>query len=329
VVDAGTQTRLSRNPQTEQPDNDDELMFPNGEDIIRAPGAGGDTAWNRPGGRGDWEFVPGTDTSDARVGIPEPHKLVLIRRRPNNFGDQELRLFPRYATIDWNDRDHISMLNKYRDQVIKRTRNDVGKLALPWTQKEKDALYDIVKEQLEAGANSETLDWNLVATALTQAFLNETQHVGDPLAQRTTMINGKEVSHYKKPRPLKEERRGPVERSAHNVRAMAYDYANILQLLHDHRPSGARERRDDPMWARLKGTPRRSNKRTAENVVEEGSEEGEGGDVETPTKKKKKTPAPKPKFTVPTDRHTKDPKDPKGPPPTSGAPFTGVIQPVA
>lgn len=58
-------------------------------------------AWNAPPIGGPWEFMPGTDTSMATVGKPEPHKFFLTRQKVRNPSKKDVRQYPGWDTLDW------------------------------------------------------------------------------------------------------------------------------------------------------------------------------------------------------------------------------------
>lgn len=276
---------------------EDDLSFK----IIKLPKTAADKSWHRPAEKGDWEFVPGTDLSPAVLNRPEPHKLVIFRRKQDNHRSQELRIFPSHADLDWNDPDDIATLNKYRDQVIGRTAG-VGKIGTPWTQLERDTLEDILKQEFSSGlANGSTIDWVKVTDSIASRFSNSVQEKGSDMAQATKMVDDVERGHFKTPRKLMEDRIGSVKRTPKNVENAAKTFASIVKLIQDNTPANARVPRADPNKARVRYTAeylaKKAEKRKAsENrVMTEGeiqedalATEGENASKRPAAKKKKR-----------------------------------------
>lgn len=269
---SATQTNVTIAMETRE--GDEELMFK----IVKLPKTAADKSWHRPAEKGDWEFVPGTDLSPAVLGQPEPHKLVIFRRKQDNHRAQEMRIFPSHAELDWNDPDDIATLNKYRDQVIGRT-DGVGKIGAPWTQLERDALEDILKEEFSTErANGSTIDWSKVTKSLATRFSDLIQEKGSDMAQATKMVDDVERGHFKTPRKLAEDRVGPVKRTPKNVENAAKTFASIVKLIQDNTPANARVRRVDPTKARVRYTPEYLAKKAEKRKA---FENGEISEIET------------------------------------------------
>jgi len=117
------------------------------------------TQYNTPAARGDWEFVEGTDLSDAVLGKPEPAKLFLIRQKHSDpEGKKDVREYPGLHTMDWTNPDHIASLNRARRQIRMRTNGTIAEPRLPWTQMEKDELKRLVQNALNAGQTRNSID---------------------------------------------------------------------------------------------------------------------------------------------------------------------------
>lgn len=138
--------------------------------------------WNAsaPRAKGGWEFVPGTDLSFAVVGIPDLSKFSLMRRDVINHSKKHIPLFPKHTHFDRHSVEDIAALNKWRDQVQKRTLGNIGKLAAPFTQPEKEMLTNLVENDLtekKGGSKVGQVDWAKVTIELHKAFKGRTQKV--------------------------------------------------------------------------------------------------------------------------------------------------------
>lgn len=294
-----------------------------------APGDPGSHSWNTPGGRTEhgWEWLPGTDLTRARVGVAEPHRFFRVRRDVANHQHVDYRIFPSVAIHDWNDADHVASLNKFWDQIESRTKG-LAKAEALWTEAEKQAVIELVRDALAAGTNSETLKWEEMAKSLSDKFKETTQAKGSPLAQRTRMVDGAVKGHYLKPRLLKEDSVGAAERKWAQIKHATSDWVEVLQMLHDNQPLGTKEKRNDARWERLRDKTKERKEKAAANAAKKRSANTEEGEDqgELPTKKQKTKRKAGLPFKVPEDLPLKDHDNGPPPPPgTGGADFTGAL----
>lgn len=190
------------------------------------------TQYNTPAARGDWEFVEGTDLSDAVLGQPEPAKLFLIRQKHSDpEGKKDFREYPGLHTMDWSNPDHIASLNRARRQIRMRTSGAIAEPRLPWTQMEKDELKRLVQNALNAGQTRTSINWKAISAKMWRRFEGVVQKPGEPLAQCTNVVEGVEQEpRKKKTDKLKTERTG-ANRGPRAVQNQADKYGDIKLML--------------------------------------------------------------------------------------------------
>lgn len=265
------------------------------------------TQYNTPAARGDWEFVEGTDLSDAVLGQPDPAKLFLIRQKHSDpEGKKDVREYPGLHNMDWNNPDHIASLNRARRQIRMRTNGAIAEPRLPWTQMEKDELKRLIQNALNAGQTRSTIDWKSISANMSRRFEGVVQKPGEPLAQCTNVVNGIEQEPKKKRTDkLKTERTG-ANRGPRAVQNQADKYGDIKLLLDATMPKkipGKRKKRES--------TSKRKSE-SPEYEEEDLADDADSDDEPLQLKlKRRKGPKDEP------DRGPKNP--PGGPPPPGGA----------
>ena len=263
--------------------------------------------YNTPAARGDWEFVEGTDLSDAVLGHPEPAKLFLIRQKHSDpEGKKDVREYPGLHTMDWSHPDHIASLNRARRQIRMRTNGAIAEPRLPWTQMEKDELKRLVQDALNAGQTRSNIDWKSISANMSRRFEGVVQKPGDPLAQFTSVIDGIEQEPRKRRTDkLKTERTG-ANRGPRAVQNQADKYGDIKLILDATVPKkipGKRKKRESTS---------KQKSESPEHQEEDAADFTDSDDEPLQLKlKRRKGPKDEP------DRGPKDP--PGGPPPSGGA----------
>jgi hypothetical protein len=263
------------------------------------------TQYNTPAARGDWEFVEGTDLSDAVLGKPEPAKLFLIRQKHSDpEGKKDVREYPGLHTMDWTNPDHIASLNRARRQIRMRTNGTIAEPRLPWTQMEKDELKRLVQNALNAGQTRNSIDWKAISSNMSKRFEGVIQKAGEPLAQCTNVVDGVEQEPRKKRTDkLKTERTG-VNRGPRAVQNQADKYGDIKLILDATVPKkvpGKRKKRESTS----------KQKSESPEYQEEDAADLTDSDDEPLQLKLKRRKGPK-------DEPDRGPKDPPGGPPPSG-----------
>jgi hypothetical protein len=255
---------------------------------------------NAPPKRGNskWEFVPGTDTANAKVGEPNPSKFFLCRQKIDDPDAKDCRQYPGWETFDWLDPEDIEALNKSRRQIRKRTSGNIALPRPPWTQREKDELVKQIKQALKAGKTRRTIDWDAIAATMSQAFQGMVQKKGEPLAQTTRTVKVVEGVRYKVPPKLKEDRAG-FNRLGKAILNQASKYGDIAGLL---------------------GVKGKGKRALDENEEENDDEVEEEEDEVEPQPKRPRKKDPK--------SHPRGGKKGQGPPPpdTGGVDFAGGIE---
>ncbi|PVH87817.1 hypothetical protein DL98DRAFT_525107 [Cadophora sp. DSE1049] len=213
------------------------------------PDVQGNYTHNPPRG-GPWEFVPGTLLDKAVLGTPEPHKCFLTRQSKKDPTIKDVRQFPSWATIDWNDPVDIQAFNKWLEQNKGRVKGRIGKHSAVWTQAEKDVLKQAVQTALASGKTQRTMDWDEIAQILFDHFKDIAQYEGDPLAQSTKLNpdNTIDKPKLKHPKKLKEDRVGSINRAGKSVKVQAMrfgDIALLLRMTGKYKPRGSQVDDDD------------------------------------------------------------------------------------
>jgi hypothetical protein len=260
---------------------------------------------NRPPPRGDWEFVEGTNLDDTILGQPDPSKFFLVRQMHSKPDKKDVRQYPGWEKMDWNDPDHIASLNRARRQVRMRTSGAIAEPRLPWTQLEKDILKELVQDAIDNGQKRKTIDWDAISAAMSKRFEGVVQKKGEPLAQMTNVVNGVEQQPKRKtPLKLKTERKGAHHRGPRAMQNQAEKYGDIELLLNATQPKRGRKRNT--------GESKSSSKHeidSPENRDEESADDTDSdSDAVQPKQKRPRGPKDMP------DRTTKPP----GPPPPFG-----------
>jgi hypothetical protein len=280
-------------------DNSEELIFEPMRDISGPQS-------HRPPKRGDWEFVQGTDLSDAVLGQPDPSKYFLVRQMHSNPAEKDVRQYPGWAKMDWNDPTHITDLNRARRQIRMRTSGAIAEPRLPWTKLEKDVLKRLVQNAINAGQKRTTIDWEAISSNMSKHFDSLVQKEGEPLAQTTTVVGGiEQAPKYKRAPKLKTQRKGSQQRGAKALANQAEKYGDIWIMLNNTQPRKDRKK---------KRTAGGSNKQDSESP--EYQDEDVAEDVDSDDEPIQ----PKPKRVKgPKDMPDRGPKKPPGPPPPGGA----------
>ncbi|KAK0113892.1 hypothetical protein ONS95_014136 [Cadophora gregata] len=200
---------------------------------------------HKPPRGGPWEFVPGTILDKAIAGIPAPHQCFLTRQSKNDPSIKDVRQFPSWATIDWNDPVDIDIFNKWLEQNKGRVKGRIGKHSTVWTQAEKDVLKDAVEAAIVSGKTQRTVDWDEIAQIMFDHFKDITQEKGELLAQSTRLNadNTIDKPKLKNPKKLKEDRVGGIFRAGKTVKVQAMRYGDIallLRLTGKYKPRGIR-----------------------------------------------------------------------------------------
>jgi hypothetical protein len=186
---------------------------------------------NAPARRGKWQFVEGTDLSDAKLSQPDPSKFFLIRQIIDNHEQKDCRQYPRWETFDWNDPEHITHLNNARRQIRARTSGIIAKPRPVWTLLEKEKLKELISEAIDTRPAGGKIDWANIASKMQAYFEGKTQKAGEDLAPPCSkMVDGKEVISKKKMLKLKADRIG-FSRNASAINTQAHKYGDIVALL--------------------------------------------------------------------------------------------------
>jgi hypothetical protein len=261
---------------------------------------------HRPPKRGDWEFVEGTDLSDAVLGQPDPSKYFLVRQMHSNPVEKDCRQYPSWEKMDWNDPRHITDLNRARRQIRMRTSGAIAEPRLPWTQLEKDILKRLVQDAINSGQKRTTIDWDVISENMSKQFEGVVQKEGDALAQTTSVIDGVEQAPKHKRAPkLKSERTGTQQRGASALKNQAYKYGDIYLMINATQPRKEKTKKRDAAG---------NSKQESESpeYQDEDAVEDVDSDDEPIQPKPKRVKGPK-------DMPDRGPKRPPGPPPPGGA----------
>ncbi|KAL2064007.1 hypothetical protein VTL71DRAFT_4501 [Oculimacula yallundae] len=198
-----------------------------------------------PKDKGPWEFVPGSIISEAVVGKPEPHKFFIVRQAVGDPSVKDIRQFPSWETMDWNEPEDINTFNKWQTQVKSRMSDEPGQLPKSWTKAEKEVLKAAIEAELAKGLNRSQMPWDDIAETLYNHFKDKTQLAGSVLAQPTELLpNNRIALASQRPKTLKEVRIGAVERTGMAVKAQASKYGDIALLLRLSKPYKVRGVRD-------------------------------------------------------------------------------------
>jgi len=254
--------------------------------------------FNRPAKRRPWEFVPGTDLSPAELGKPDPSKFFLIRQNKNNPMEKDIRQYPRWEKLDWNNKKHIDCLNRHRRQIKGRTSGITHEPRLPWTQMEHDVLKDLVDQAIQSGQHRLNIDWDEISRNMSRRFENVVQNPGQAMAQTSEYFEGKILPAKGKANTLKTIRKGTPTRKASAVKNQAEKFGDIYKMLVDSKPLAN------------KGPKK---KRPAEQITDDNSTD------DTASAKKMRPKRVKRVYKGPKDMPDARPKPPGPPPPPGGA----------
>lgn len=97
----------------------------------------------------------------AVLGQPDPSKKFLVRQKASNPAEEDVRQYPGWYDMDWNNKDHIDALNRNRRQIRARTSGNIAETRPSWTQMEKDVLKDLVQKALNDGKTRANIDREL------------------------------------------------------------------------------------------------------------------------------------------------------------------------
>ncbi|KAH9222249.1 hypothetical protein DL95DRAFT_518655 [Leptodontidium sp. 2 PMI_412] len=199
-----------------------------------------------PKEKGPWEFVPGSNISGAVLGEPEPHKFFLIRQSINDSSKKDIRQYPSWDTMDWNEPRDIQKFNKWQQQIKDRAADKPASQTKGWTQAEKDFLKQAVEAALARGLTRSNINWDEIAQTLSDRFAKKIQKAGDPMAQATELHKDNTITPSSKryDRKLKEDRVSIV-RTGKGVKTQAMKYGDIALLLRLSKKSKTRGVRDD------------------------------------------------------------------------------------
>ena len=224
-----------------------------------------------PPPRGLWEFVPGTNLLDAKLGSQDPSKFFLFRQQVSNPTEKECRIYSKWEDFDWNDPSDIAALNAARREIVVRTYQHSSGRKFRWTQREKYELKVLVTQALGTGLTKETIDWSQIASIMGKKFEGVIQKKGAPLAPRSKMGHSREVSKRNATVKLLEDREG-FSRTWQAIRAQALKYADIAVLLEDSVSNVNKTREADcPSFRQYNEVDGNdgNGKRISENSVEE------------------------------------------------------------
>jgi hypothetical protein len=262
---------------------------------------------NRPPPRGDWEFVEGTNLDDAVLGQPDPSKYFLVRQMHSKPDKKDVRQYPGWENMDWNDPDHIAALNRARRQIRMRTSGAIAEPRLPWTQLEKDVLKQLIQDAINAGQKRTTIDWDAISTGMSRHFEGLIQKEGEPLARMTEVVNGVEKEPKRKtPLKLKTERKGAQHRGPRAVQNQAEKYGDIALIITATQPKRGRKRK-----------PGDSKSNSKQEIDSPESQDGESAD-DTDSDSHAVHPKQK-RLRGPKDMPDRSPKPPGPPPPPGGS----------
>ncbi|KAH7382990.1 hypothetical protein BKA64DRAFT_761110 [Cadophora sp. MPI-SDFR-AT-0126] len=265
------------------------------------------THTHKPPRGGPWEFVPGSLLDKAVLGTPEPHKCFLTRQCKDDPSIKDVRQFPSWATIDWNDPVDIQTFNKWLEQHKGRVNGRIGNKPAVWTQAEKDVLKQAVQAALASGKTQRTMDWDDIAQILFDHFKDHTQYKGEPLAQSTKLNpdNSIDKPKLRYPKKLKENRVGGINRAGKSVKVQAMRYGDIalmLRMTGKYKPRGvevddydASDSSDDSDDSAEKILDEDAgDKRIAGSKTTKQSKRRQDGGQDAPAKRRKTSPPPTP-----------------------------------
>jgi hypothetical protein len=204
---------------------------------------GDDKRWSRPAPRRTWEFVPGTDLEPAEVGKPNPSKFFLLRQNEADPLEKDIRQYAGWETLDWDDPNDVEDLNRARRQIRIRTLGKIAESRPTWTQREKDVLKNLVQQAINRGKHRLNIDWDEIARDMSKRFQGIIQQPGEPMAQTTKVIKGKEVKSRRKPSTLKSARTGTPKREGSAIKHQVTKFADIWVLLLGTKPLRSKVRR--------------------------------------------------------------------------------------
>jgi len=178
---------------------------------------------NAPAGYGiTWKWIEGQDLEPAELGKPDAGKFFMVRYNVAKPAQIDIRRYIPIAGFDWNSKAHLQRLNKHRNQQRLRVDGAVNVHRLPWSVREYEELKRQVQEQIAAGKNRKTIDWEEMAKSMGNAFAGIIQPKGSPL---------KSIMGAKAKLLFSAKDREGFYRGGSGIRIQADKYTDISQLL--------------------------------------------------------------------------------------------------
>lgn len=156
-----------------------------------------------------------------KVGTVQPEALIIVlqaeRRDPKNpdviIGRANItHTFPR--EVDFDDKASVKALNKWRGQIFERAFKAKMERRWPYLEDEKNALCDILEEQLatpEVAGLLTNVDWELVSAQYNSHFEGVVQSAGELYAK--VSYNGDNGAKISSGQEMKKDREAPVRTS--------------------------------------------------------------------------------------------------------------------
>ncbi|KAH6677363.1 hypothetical protein B0J14DRAFT_560151 [Halenospora varia] len=133
---------------------------------------------------------------------------------PGKFRRIDNTKFMYHEVVDWNDQDSVTNLRAWRCSIFGRAFGTVSTTNNHWLEKERDALYDILTEQLSSeatGGQYSKIDWEVCTKELNKKFVGKAQLKGEWVAnQRYNFLdnNGNVMRVHVMRQHLKSHRNG-------------------------------------------------------------------------------------------------------------------------
>jgi hypothetical protein len=175
-----------------------------------------------------WEIV-GNDSRDRlKVGVPEPHRLVLKLRERTSGQDKTFDKYKEKAKdFDWDDAKQVAAINKYRDTACTRHNLGVKVVKHPWTPYE-TAFLELMYQKLQGitptGHISKPHE-NKISDAFNNFFEGRTDLVdqlGRVAPARQTRDKSSFTSYVNRPTGTIRALRDPVKEELRNKSAGAW-----------------------------------------------------------------------------------------------------------
>lgn len=174
-----------------------------------------------------WQLTSGQNFSTPKLNQPNVSKFVILRNTLDGTRP-EIRQYPSWSTFDWSKRSDLTLLSKWRMQLIRRSGGEQQEDAKAWTQKERDETRRFVEEVIALGeVETKIALFEAVSVKLEEFFVGVMQKKGESLA----LSDGE-----KKVGVLKEDRMG-FDRTAKILKdKVMKDFLDIKDIVNAYMP---------------------------------------------------------------------------------------------